>query len=51
MFGFGCAWLYRIGATFMLPAGLIAIATLPESDMWQKFGRKNSERQARYRLS
>ena len=28
MFGFGCAWLYQIGATFMLPAGLIAIATL-----------------------
>ncbi|MFZ1976773.1 MAG: MgtC/SapB family protein [Bacteroidota bacterium] len=28
MFGFGCAWLYQVGATFMLPAGLIAIATL-----------------------
>ena len=28
MFGFGCAWLYHIGAVFMLPAGLIAIATL-----------------------
>jgi uncharacterized membrane protein (DUF4010 family) len=28
MFGFGCAWLFQIGATFMLPAGLLAIATL-----------------------
>jgi uncharacterized membrane protein (DUF4010 family) len=28
MFGFGCAWLSQIGATFMLPAGLLAIATL-----------------------
>jgi hypothetical protein len=28
MFGFGCAWLYQIGVTFMLPAGLLAIATL-----------------------
>lgn len=28
MFGFGCAWLYSIGATFMLPMGLLAIALL-----------------------
>ena len=28
MFGFGCAWLYHVGAVFMLPAGLMAIATL-----------------------
>ena len=28
MFGFGCAWLYQIGATAMLPMGLLAIATL-----------------------
>ena len=28
MFGFGCAWLYQVGVTFMLPAGLLAMATL-----------------------
>ncbi len=28
MFGFGCAWLFQIGATFMLPSGLLAIAAL-----------------------
>ncbi len=28
MFGFGCAWLYQIGATAMLPVGLLAIALL-----------------------
>ncbi len=28
MFGFGCAWLFQIGATFMLPTGLLAIAVL-----------------------
>jgi uncharacterized membrane protein (DUF4010 family) len=28
LFGFGCAWLYSIGATAMLPVGLLAIATL-----------------------
>jgi len=28
MFGFGCAWLFQLGATFMLPSGLLAIATL-----------------------
>ena len=28
MFGFGCAWLYQIGATFMLPAGLLTLGTL-----------------------
>jgi uncharacterized membrane protein (DUF4010 family) len=28
MFGFGCAWLYQIGATAMLPIGLLAITTL-----------------------
>jgi uncharacterized membrane protein (DUF4010 family) len=28
MFGFGCAWLYQIGATAMLPMGLLAIAIL-----------------------
>lgn len=28
MFGFGCAWLYQIGATAMLPMGLLAVATL-----------------------
>lgn len=28
MFGFGCAWLFQIGATYILPAGLLSIATL-----------------------
>ncbi len=28
LFGFGCAWLYSIGASFMLPMGLFAIALL-----------------------
>ena len=28
MFGFGCAWLYQIGASAMLPIGLFAIAAL-----------------------
>jgi uncharacterized membrane protein (DUF4010 family) len=28
LFGFGCAWLYQIGATAMLPVGLLAIALL-----------------------
>ena len=28
MFGFGCAWLYHIGATFMLPMGLLAVDSL-----------------------
>ena len=28
MFGFGCAWLSQVGITFMLPAGLISVATL-----------------------
>jgi uncharacterized membrane protein (DUF4010 family) len=28
LFGFGCAWLYQIGATFMLPAGLGAMIVL-----------------------
>lgn len=28
MFGFGCAWLYKVGVTFMLPIGLLSIATL-----------------------
>jgi uncharacterized membrane protein (DUF4010 family) len=28
MFGFGCAWLYQIGSTFMLPAGLGAMIVL-----------------------
>ena len=28
LFGFGCAWLYQIGATAMLPVGLLAIAIL-----------------------
>jgi len=28
MFGFGCAWLFQVGATFMLPSGLLAIAAL-----------------------
>jgi len=28
MFGFGCAWLYQIGATFMLPVGLLGLAAL-----------------------
>ena len=28
MFGFGCAWLYQIGATAMLPVGLLSIAAL-----------------------
>lgn len=28
MFGFGCAWLYQTGATFMLPAGMLALGIL-----------------------
>jgi len=28
MFGFGCAWLYKVGVTFMLPVGLLAIGSL-----------------------
>jgi uncharacterized membrane protein (DUF4010 family) len=28
MFGFACAWLYQIGATLMLPAGLLAMIAL-----------------------
>ena len=28
MFGFGCAWLYRIGATFVLPVGLLSVSAL-----------------------
>lgn len=28
MFGFGCAWLYQIGASFMLPAGLLTLGAL-----------------------
>jgi uncharacterized membrane protein (DUF4010 family) len=28
MFGFGCAWLYKVGVTFMLPIGLLAVAAL-----------------------
>ncbi len=28
LFGFGCAWLYQIGATLVLPAGLLAVATM-----------------------
>lgn len=28
MFGFGCAWLYQAGVTFMLPAGLLTLGTL-----------------------
>jgi uncharacterized membrane protein (DUF4010 family) len=28
MFGFGCAWLYQVGAIYMLPAGMLAIASL-----------------------
>jgi uncharacterized membrane protein (DUF4010 family) len=28
LFGFGCAWIYRLGATFMLPTGLLTIGAL-----------------------
>lgn len=28
LFGFGCAWLYQIGVTFMLPAGMLAMIVL-----------------------
>ena len=28
LLGFGCAWLFKIGATFMLPIGLLSIAAL-----------------------
>jgi uncharacterized membrane protein (DUF4010 family) len=28
MFGFGCAWLYKVGVTFMLPVGLLSIGAL-----------------------
>lgn len=28
MFGFGCAWLFSIGETIILPVGLIAVCTL-----------------------
>ena len=25
LMGFGCAWLYQLGASFMLPAGMLAM--------------------------
>jgi len=28
LFGFGCAWLFQMGATFMLPAGLLSVVIL-----------------------
>jgi uncharacterized membrane protein (DUF4010 family) len=28
MFGFGCVWLFQLGATFMLPAGIISVTIL-----------------------
>jgi uncharacterized membrane protein (DUF4010 family) len=28
MFGFGCAWLYKVGVTFMLPVGLLSVGAL-----------------------
>jgi uncharacterized membrane protein (DUF4010 family) len=28
LFGFGCAWLFQIGVTFMLPAGMLAMIVL-----------------------
>ncbi|HTP13033.1 MAG TPA: MgtC/SapB family protein [Bacteroidota bacterium] len=28
MFGFGCAWLYKVGVTFMLPVGLLTVGAL-----------------------
>lgn len=28
MYGFGCAWLYQIGVTFMLPVGLLSMTVL-----------------------
>lgn len=28
MFGFGCAWLYKVGVTFMLPIGLLSVGAL-----------------------
>ena len=28
LFGFGCAWLYKVGAVFMLPVGLLSVAAL-----------------------
>ena len=28
MLGFGCAWLYQLGATFMLPLGLLSVCIL-----------------------
>jgi uncharacterized membrane protein (DUF4010 family) len=28
LFGFGCGWLYQIGVTFMVPAGLLAMGAL-----------------------
>jgi len=28
MLGFGCAWLFQLGATFMLPAGIISVTVL-----------------------
>jgi uncharacterized membrane protein (DUF4010 family) len=28
MYGFGCAWLYQIGVTFMLPVGLLSLTVL-----------------------
>ncbi|MEW6702368.1 MAG: MgtC/SapB family protein [Bacteroidota bacterium] len=28
MLGFGCAWLYQLGVTFMLPLGLLSICSL-----------------------
>jgi len=28
LYGFGCAWLYQVGSTFMLPIGLLSVSML-----------------------
>ncbi len=36
MLGFGCAWLFQLGATFMLPLGLLAICFLAAIGYYRK---------------
>ena len=36
MFGFGCAWLYKVGAVAMLPIGLISISILTAISYFSK---------------
>jgi uncharacterized membrane protein (DUF4010 family) len=36
LFGFGCAWLFRIGIPLMLPAGILALGMLVAIGYWTK---------------